>query len=237
MMASEEQGPSSTLNFDTALNRPLKLECNKCKHPTNHKILRSVEDIWDTDFGLAGKEEHLIVQCMGCDFISYCKQYSDNETFEETINPDGKRDRKYIILSEQYPVVKAVFSTPIPFKSIPKDVQTTYHETHKALIQGSDKLGGVGIRMIVELVCADNGITKGKLWHKINTLHNQGVVTEKMRDLLHNVRLFGNKQAHETGSPDVHMLTEAWGAVNTFLSSLYGTNDANEKLNFLKTKN
>jgi len=224
---------TSELTFDNLLKKPLHLKCAYCKHSTNHKVLKSVEDKWGSDFGLTGNHNHLIVQCLGCDIISYCKESSDNETYDEAVDERGITILNYKVITDQYPTVNTAYQNPQPFSSMPKAVELVYHETYKALTHGLDKLSGSGIRQIVETVCIVNGIKRGLLSHKINELYSGGLVTEEMKDLLHNVRLFGNIQVHQIGSPEFLELTEAWGAVNTFLASLYGTHDANERFRSL----
>lgn len=223
------------IRLDKHLDKKTRLRCSYCKHPTNHRVLRSVEDVWGSDFGLAGHQLHMIVQCMGCDVISYCKESGDNETYVEKNDSDGESTLEYKITTDQYPIVNVTFANPKHYSSMPKEVTSTYHDTYKALTHGLDQLAGIGMRQTVERVCVQNDITSGNLWQKINNLHEKGIVTEQMKDLLHNVRIFGNNNAHTDSAPSIYELTEAWSALDNFLSSVYGTSDSIQHFNFLRS--
>jgi hypothetical protein len=58
-------------------------------------------------------------------------------------------------------------------------------------------------------------------------LYEKGIVTEPMKGLLHNVRLFGNENIHTTHTPKEFELIAAWQGVNVLAEAIYGTEDSN----------
>ena len=226
----------SEIREDTHKGEVRKLLCSLCRHRTNHEVIKSLHDKWDMDdHAIDGEQVFLIVQCRGCEYYSFCKESSDSETYHDIAKADGTREVVYPTSTEQYPLVNPDFQRARMFTSMPKEIKEAYEETYKALTADLFKLGAAGMRLIIELVCLTQGITAGSLQKRIDDLHTEGVVTEDMKQLLHNVRLFGNKNVHTTNTPQLMELISGWDAVNTMLDAIYGTQDSNKMYAATKT--
>src|SRR5258706_14754131 len=137
--------------------------CSECDGDKNHKKLFS-----KTAKGYSkSTEEFSIVQCMGCNAISFLQtlklskkskpmhfHYPD----DQNTNPDY-----YNFLSEKH---VAVF---------PKAIHKLYDELIPAYEAGSKILLGIGLRALVEAICIDQSIHGSNLLKKIERLHLEGL--------------------------------------------------------------
>jgi hypothetical protein len=230
-MQMDDYAPNvkQTFTEDSLKGKGRKLICSYCRRQTNHKIEKSLLENWElVDDGMQGTISMLIVRCQGCDNLSFCKLSRDSETFTAVRSDDGSTSFEYIESVEQFPKTNTRFRQTRNFHSMPKEIKDAYEETYQALTNQQPKLGAAGTRLVIEEVCLSHGIKIRNLEPKIDKLHEKGIVTESMRDLLHNVRLFGNENVHTLKTPSNYQLNIAWEAVNNLLQSIYGTADSNK---------
>lgn len=213
----------SNFGLDKSVGETHKLACPFCKRQTNHKVLRSVTHDWATpDNEICGWDDYAIVQCLGCEGVSYCTTSSCTEDFDPN-------DGSYPLTSCQFPEgnIEHVAIT-LPY-STPFEVRSAYEETSRALSYGLAHLGAIGTRLIIELICkAQNGSGKG-LSEQIDSLSNRHVISESVADTIHGIRFFGNDAAHDNKVKQ-YELDAAWQTVNILISYIYGAQDNKEML-------
>ena len=79
---------------------------------------------------------------------------------------------------------------------LPNNIDTIYRETHWALCSGSVILAGIGMRAVLEAVCAKKRARGKDLEKRIDNLVELGVLSTNDAKVLHRLRDFGNEAAH-----------------------------------------
>ena len=163
----------------------------------------------------------MIIQCLGCDKISFASEYSD-----ETMNflgEDGEWVNAEVIYNSYPEPPERTFKSRFPnheerkFENIPDLIQMLYTQIVTAFNTSSYLLTAVGLRMLIEGICKDLNITEGyiliedgtkaikngaevrnkKLVGKVNGLVENGIIVQKQAEILHQIREFGNSIVHE----------------------------------------
>src|SRR2546425_4681386 len=121
----------------------VKLRCRECRTDTNHNILFTDSHSDEDDrYGVWWTVDNHLVKCMGCDNVALYRHSIDSESLPDANDemfPDPRQGREpindYILL--------------------PKQLRQIYRETLKAIDSNQSILTGIGIRAIVETVCAE----------------------------------------------------------------------------------
>ncbi len=178
-----------------------KIYCKTCKGRTHHELKaihkRNYQEVegentpfpqlvyWE-DF------EYGFWICKGCDTASLEEKYTnigmydkngDEYFWEETLYP--KRDR--VDLPIKY------------FRQLPKKLDKIYGETLQAQNNELPILASIGIRALLEGICADKDIKGGNLKTKIENLSS--ILPKNIVTNLHTIRFLGNDAAHELAAP------------------------------------
>ncbi len=165
----------------------VKSYCIICSRPTNHRILtQHVESERDE---YARDLIYQIVQCAGCNYISFREICVDLET--TYVDETGKKCR----------VPETVRCYPKFIKNhkkindthyFPPMVANVYNEVIHSLQEEAFILASMGLRACVEAVCCDLDIRGRNLEQKINKLAAEGHVSKKNAMRLGNIRFMGN---------------------------------------------
>ncbi|PFB50933.1 hypothetical protein CN396_01730 [Bacillus thuringiensis] len=237
-----------------------KIYCSSCAKKTNHIFLKDKKEnkleykISDSDFeeeiDFSFSDEYYIIQCMGCDKVAFLNIYSD-ETMFYIDGDDYWGNRVYLQDYIVYPeepqredvIPKSLrFESQYEFNHLPEFIEVLREEVISAYKINSRLLCGMGIRMIVEAVCKEKGITKtpklkkgnpildrnGKtvmrnltLSEKIDQLKEQNIIDESQKNILHEVRDLGNDTAHEIKSHTLRLLKSVLNVVEFILYNIY----------------
>lgn len=199
-----------------------KFYCSVCGHITHHDVLfeKKVGAGPNDDFWW--REEYRIVQCCGCDHISFNLESVDESMLRyNEIDGSEELHPKYT----SYPVAEGKI-LPIEFTwNFPDTIYAIYSETLTALNEKCYFLAGAGFRMIIEAICKDKQIKFKNLEAQINGLRKQGIISEADRNRLHTIRFVGNDSVHVAKSPtkeDLNLLLEI---INGILFNLYVIED------------
>ncbi|MGQ4706342.1 DUF4145 domain-containing protein [Bacillus thuringiensis] len=237
-----------------------KIYCSSCAKKTNHIFLNDKKEnkleykISDSDFeeeiDFSFSDEYYIIQCMGCDKVAFLNIYSD-ETMFYIDGDDYWGNRVYLQDYNVYPeepqredvIPKNLrFESQYEFNHLPEFIEVLREEVISAYKINSRLLCGMGLRMIVEAVCKEKGITKtpklkkgnpildgnGKnvmrnltLSEKIDLLKEQNIIDESQKNILHEVRDLGNDTAHEIKSHTLRLLKSVLNVVDFILYNIY----------------
>ncbi len=213
---------SKELKLNKTKDRKLQVSCGECKRKTNHIVLVSA-DLSGTDgigreYEVHWKSNHQIIQCQGCDTISFRKEDSNSQDGCVQIGTD---ELGYIIYEELYPNRN---EGRVPIKDIhllPIDIERIYAETLKAMNGGQPVLSGIGIRALIETTTKERNANGNNLMEKINSLVIQGVLTKDGANILHQLRVLGNEAAHEVKPHSTDQLNLAMNVIEHLLQGVY----------------
>lgn len=208
-----------------------RVPCRICRVETHHIVLESVDvrryeehpqadNWWD-------ENSFQIVQCLGCDDISFRKVYMCSE------NVDGDPDTDETWLDVDiaiYPSRVVGRNKLRQMDCLPWQVARIYDETNAALCSKQPILAGIGIRALIEAVCQQEQAAGRTLEQKIDDLVKLEVLTKSGAEMLHSTRLLGNTSAHEAKPHSEAMLTLAMDVVEHLLTDVYILPEATSKL-------
>src|SRR5688572_11351438 len=69
--------------------KSIRVLCNECDRPTMHGIVRSAEyqtDFVDRQFSITGWDEYQVIECLGCQTLSFRRRHRDTENLDH--DPD-----------------------------------------------------------------------------------------------------------------------------------------------------
>lgn len=84
---------------------------------------------------------------------------------------------------------------PKPNTDMPLNVKEVYNEA-ASIYNNSLRAGLALLRLGLELLCDQVGYNKGKLYHRIEKLAEDGVIDNDIKDIAHGVRGLGNDAIH-----------------------------------------
>lgn len=213
-------------------DRKTVTHCNECKKSTNHKILyskeiKSVEES-DDERQSAIRENHkyMVVQCEGCDEISFLERVSgdrytnpyDGPDYFDFNYPSSEYDTNVNLLSDEEK------------RDLPKLLVDLYQEVKSAFKEESNILAGVGLRMLVEAICVEQKITGKNLKEQIPKLHVAGLISANEIPILDKLREIGNFSAHTIKGFSIDKLNYALDIINHVLKSIYVLPTINKRL-------
>jgi hypothetical protein len=186
-----------------------------------HRIIRSAEYVGDYvtgDFSITSWDEYQVVECLGCQTISFRHRHRDTESIGHDPD-DGEQFLEEDI--KLYPSRVAGRHEMDKTWLLPLAIQRVYKETLSALRGAMPVLAGIGIRAIVETVCHDRGAIGANLEKRIDDLVDQGVMTKDGAEILHSLRIMGNAAAHEVKPHSVDDLNTAFDVIEYVLTGVY----------------
>ena len=181
----------------------LKVDCRECLRPTKHNLVHSVE-VKELEWN----EKYQIVQCMGCESLSFrritFKNNQSNDKEEIHLYPSRIKGRQKLQL-----------------ESIPPTIAQIYEEIHLAISNRLLIVATTGMRTLIELVCNDLNSTAGNLKGKIDDLVRRQLLTPKNANNLHKLRDFGNDAAHEANIQSENTLNRCIDIIEHLLKDIY----------------
>ena len=208
-----------------------RILCANCNRETNHIVLVSIdrngEECYSDEDWITWGENSEIVQCQGCEATSFvthswCSEDDPHEQANIRIYP--KRDSSAINKKE--------------FWEVPRNLRRIYNEVIDSFNNDCFLLCAVGIRTLVEGICADKSVVNGivpikkadgsmedkvmtNLQGKIFGLHQKGFLTKQNADILHEHRYLGNDAVHGFSIPSTNELKLAVEIIENTLEQLY----------------
>ncbi len=182
--------------------------CNFCKRDTTHVCEgESYREYGDGSEWIGYK----FWICAGCGHGTLEQSYTSDWMEDQ----DGNRRYTY----EYFPPRKYSHFEAKKFRNLPKKLTSIYEETLNAVNNEAMVLGAIGIRTLLEGICADKNIGGRNLESKINNLSSilpQNIVTH-----LHSMRFLGNEAAHELAAPSYSELNLAIEICEDLLNFIY----------------
>lgn len=195
--------------------------CRECHRITKHEITTEATLSGASghhDFEIYWATEYQVVQCLGCETLSFRRTNSNSEDSPILVGPDEWEENIY---EELFPSPHKGRQSVSDADLLPDKIQRIYEETLGALNNQHGVLCGIGVRAIVETVCKDKSATGHDLYTKINSLIGLGVLTQDGADILHKLRSLGNTAAHEVRPHTPKELSLAFDVVDHLLLGVY----------------
>lgn len=194
-----------------------KYFCRNCKGDRNHKLIhkhstRGREADW-----LDWIDDYMIIECLGCNTISFLNSFGDSEMYYET--DEGAIE--YYTNDKIFPQVLEEGYQISNSYELPEKINIIYQETITSIKAGTLTLSGAGLRAIIEAVCLDLKIKEKNLELKIDSLHTKGHITKRDSKRLHSIRFLGNGAIHQIETPSKKQVYILLEIVNHILEGLY----------------
>jgi hypothetical protein len=196
--------------------------CNQCRSETNHSLRGSYERRREYVSGIivtnsSGKWDEFDTAiskmwvCLGCEKASLETIYTDSSM----VDRDGTQEYEVQI----YPARMEFYVTGKQFRQLPQQLSSIYREILLTFNNQLNILCAVGIRTLIEGICADHEITGRNLENKIDGLTS--ILPKNIVMNLHNLRFMGNEAAHELSAPSQQELRLAIEICEDLLNYLY----------------
>jgi hypothetical protein len=199
------------------LSETEKIYCNTCKGWTNHTRIANHERVAvDSDYAGESSEQseqfdrwnYSFLICLGCDTAVI-------------------KSRRSFFAAEAVPIHETYFYparekhslTPKIFIQLSNNLSLIYREIISCYNHNSSILCSVGLRALLEGICADKGIKGSNLYNKIEGL--KAILPENIVESLHRYRFIGNEAAHDLQAPELEELRLAIEVMEDLLNFLY----------------
>lgn len=207
----------------------MKTYCNLCRNNTNHSVLYETrQEQCDNENDIWVNSTYQVIQCAGCDTISFREVYICSEDIDSSGRPISF-EYLYPYSNKDILSTKTIHNLPTNLKSLYKEVLDCFNNANYILC-------AAGIRAIIEGICIDNDITKGNLHSKIDELHKKGILTTQHSEILHKHRCIGNSAIHELAIPSNEELSLAIEILEHTLENIYDLEFKAYRLNLLAKK-
>lgn len=217
--------PTSIEKDDELKDSKIYIKCHTCKrdYQSAEVLTRVLKKDWtdDDEFPMSRGGRYETVKCCGCESVFFRETTWDSEDIDYKDNEDGSFSSWEKETETLHPPENNERNTIGSFHLVPEGIQAIYIETASALQYGNLILTGIGIRIIIEIICEDKKTTSSKLWQKINELHTTEVLAKKSAAFLHQLRLLGNQSAHEGRRHDPKQLSAALDGIDHLLENIY----------------
>jgi hypothetical protein len=208
----------------------MKKYCNTCKVDTHHELkathLRSYQEILyeNTINEQAGFEEAFQYRfwfCRGCDTATLEEMYTNIGMYNSNTN-----DNEY-----EHTLYPRRMKNDLPYKNFHKlnsTLMKIYREVISSFNNELNLLCAIGLRCLLEGVCAEKGVAGKNLNERIDGLKIH--LPSNIVDNLHGFRFMGNVAAHELQAPQTTELSVAIEVMEDLLNYLYDLEYKTQKL-------
>ena len=174
-----------------------------------------------TDDNFYAYTDYQIVQCQGCETVSFRVFSENSEDIDFSYEEDGNTVGSPVQAVTLYPSRNEGRGVIKDDYLLPPKIQRIYKETINAFNNQQPVLGGMGIRALVESICKDKQAKGKDLFHKINDLVVIKVLTSDGATILHQIRTLGNDAAHEVKPHKFEQLSLAMDVCEHLLQGVY----------------
>lgn len=225
-----------------AEDRVEEIPCVRCGL-TRHTIRGTFRAYWeDKDNDLRAASTYDLLECNGCQHGTLRDTYWFSEDPGEssvTYWPPRRKDQP---LREPRNFDQLDYGGP---------VDSVYRQTITAFNNGLSTLAGAGVRLLIEGICLDQKILKGRIYTdrgklvrdkannvllrnslegKINGLLMKGFISKNQAKLLHQLRKLGNDAAHALDQPPLTLIEGCIDVVEHLLIQVYDQPELLKKL-------
>lgn len=195
-----------------------KLHCNGCQQKTNHLIKAEHKVSSDKEDYFSWCNEYYIMQCMGCDSISFLDQYGDEEMQDYT----HEGEVVFYTLDTVYPP-RIARQIPSWFNEL-KEEKTLLNiltEVYTALQNNLSVLATQGTRTALDIVMTKKIGNTGGFAKRVDAFIAAGYLQKDLRQTLLDVLDAGSAAAHRGYQPDEQEISEIFDLVEGIIHAVY----------------
>ena len=196
-----------------------KYFCRTCRGLRKHEVLyKKKTNGQDEDGYLSWNEDFFVIECSGCETISFVQEYGDSDMYNM-----NEEDSSYGYYTEEkiFPLYLDS-GVELTYKYLlPPTIKEVYDESINALKSKCYILTAGGFRAIIEALCNHLKIKKSDLSVRIDLLHEKGHLTINESKRLHSVRFLGNDSLHEMEVPKKEQLIIVLEVINHLLENIF----------------
>jgi hypothetical protein len=183
--------------------REKEIYCNRCRGETRHYLIAYHEYAGEAEWG-----DYILWACAGCDTCTMedCYSAAYFESPEETESVFYPKRTEYERIQKR-------------FMNLPKKLAGLYAEVISAHNLDLNVLCAIGLRGLIEGVCADKNIQGHNLDERVEAM--KALLPENIVKNLHGFRFMGNRAAHELEAPVSGELQVAIDLIEDILNYLY----------------
>lgn len=124
------------------------------------------------------------------------------------------------------------------YEDVPTDIASAASEAYACFSINANRAAVLLARTTVEAIAKDKGVSSGNLKAKIDTMAEQNIITDQLKDEAHEIRFLGNDMAHgDLGTPvDENDASDILGFLDTLLDYVYQQPIAIQKRRELREK-
>lgn len=203
----------------------MKVKCNNCGVMTNHTVLQTHQNSAEPDADYHWSQRFEMIKCNGCDDVSLRIEICTEDDFNPHTGDPESRVSLYPERENE--------RTRKPFDHVfqlPEKIRRVYREIIESMNNSMPILAGVGLRALIEAICADQVATGRDLKERIDSLSTLGSLSVKQADILHSHRFLGNIAAHEIIAAKPHELVAALDIAETLLKTIYILPELNDTI-------
>lgn len=196
--------------------------CRCCAGKTSHKVLVSVNAICSESdtfpFEKYWESDYQVVQCLGCDAVSFRKTYLCQEDYDLATSCGNE----YILEETLYPSrLEGIKGLGDDVNYLPLTVRRIYREILMTLSNKAPILSAIGFRALLEAVCKEKCDPNLNLYQMIDNLVTQNILTPDRAKILHAIRTLGNAAAHDVEPHTDDQLELAMDIIEHLLKDVY----------------
>ncbi len=201
------------------------LTCPNCRRKTKHTILSSIhvnyENEPEPDYA-PFTVYYQFVACQGCQSLSVrdiSLRNDWNDYYAVRGDPEVECDGTITL----YDSIENDFGDIICYREhIPAGILRIYESIDKSIHFAEPMLSGIGIRILIESICNEQGFSEiSNLHQKINRLQKGKKISSDAAEILHKLRLMGNESAHEAHEPTEEQISLAVQVIRTLILNIY----------------
>lgn len=196
-----------------------KYFCRNCRGERKYEVLYKKKKTGeDEDAGFYWAEDYLVIECSGCETISFVKIYGDSDMYD-TDEENGTQE--YYTESTIFPFFLEGGIEINEKYLLPETIRIVYNETIDAFKSKCYILTAGGFRAIIEALCNHLKIKKADLSTRIDLLNEKGHLTIIESNRLHSIRFLGNDSLHEMAVPKKEQLFIVLEVINHLLENIF----------------
>lgn len=193
--------------------------CSSCERETNHAVLHSVENNWESDpeptcgYSVRGGEKYFTLQCMGCNeirlqHISWFSEADENTVLYFPASKLRKKPKWFVGLASELPANS-------------KFVRILLEEIYIALDNGIPNLAVMGVRSLLEKMMISVVGDQGRFFSNLEKFESEGYVTHKQRERMEAILEAGHAAVHRDFEPNAADVSTLMDITEHIVESMY----------------